>query len=156
SAADLQDALAQYLFSQRLKVTSRDIERLVAECLDEKRRSQPREQKPLGNLIDELINEEILKFTSLDEMSAAAPSSVSPSPTDSAGNAPLDPGSFIDTRGWADDVGDAKAAARNGQQRKAQADMGLEDLLEGDGALSMGKQAPASAARKAASGSQPS
>jgi serine/threonine-protein kinase len=155
SAADLQDALAQYLFSQRLKVTSRDIERLVAECLDEKRRSQPREQKPLGNLIDELINEEILKFTSLDEM-AAAPSAVSPSPTDT-GNAPLDPGSFIDTRGWADDVGDAK---RNGQvQRKASADSGLEDLLEGDGggsAIPLTNKKSSGSARAAASGSQPS
>jgi len=156
SAADLQDALAQYLFSQRLKVTSRDIERLVAECLDEKRRSQPREQKPLGNLIDELINEEILKFTSLDEM-AAAPSAVSPSPTDSAGNAPLDPGSFIDTRGWADDVGDAKAAARNGQPRKSSGDVALEDLLEGDGAMTLGKGAATASPRAAApSGAQPS
>src|SRR3954454_5862807 len=33
SAGDLQDALAQYLFSQRLKVTSRDIERLRAACV---------------------------------------------------------------------------------------------------------------------------
>ena len=65
SAGDLQDALAQYLFSQRLKVTSRDIEQLVQGCLREKQRSQPKAQ-PVGNLIDTLINEEIVKFTSLD------------------------------------------------------------------------------------------
>jgi serine/threonine-protein kinase len=133
TAADLQDALAQYLFSQRLKVTSRDIERLVAECLAEKKRAQPQQQRGVGNLIDELINEEILKFTSLDDVQQE---SMSPSPTDATGNAPLDPGSFIDPRAWADDVGDAQAtkaaAARNGLQRKGGADVGLEDLLEGN------------------------
>jgi serine/threonine-protein kinase len=143
TTADLQDALAQYLFSQRLKVTSRDIERLVQECLQEKQRSQPREHKPVGNLIDELINEEILKFTSLDQVgdSQAAPSA-SPSPTDS-GNAPLDPGSFIDTRGWVDDLSlDAKSGqAKNGAPKGKNAPgevTGLEDLLEGDSSRGSG------------------
>src|SRR5438067_7894934 len=61
SAADLQDALAQYQITARLKVTNRDIEHLVRDCLQEKQRAQPAERKKeLGNLIDELINEEIV------------------------------------------------------------------------------------------------
>ncbi|HEX9103553.1 MAG TPA: serine/threonine-protein kinase [Polyangia bacterium] len=148
SAGDLQDALAQYLFSQRLKVTSRDIEQLVQGCLREKQRSQPKAQ-PVGNLIDTLINEEIVKFTSLDDIGEPSiPGQPSPSPVSSAGNAPLDPGLFVDTRGWADESSDARqlkatsaAGGRNGAlegaapQRKMKKDdtgnLGLEELLEG-------------------------
>ena len=148
SAGDLQDALAQYLFSQRLKVTSRDIEQLVQGCLREKQRSQPKAQ-PVGNLIDALINEEIVKFTSLDNLEGepSMPGTSSPSPVDSSGNAPLDPGLFVDTRGWAEESSDvrqmkaANAAGRNGAlegavpQRKMKKDdtgnLGLEELLEG-------------------------
>ncbi len=141
SAGDLQDALAQYLFSQRLKVTSRDIEQLVQGCLREKQRSQPKAQ-PVGNLIDTLINEEIIKFTSLDDLGEPAqPGTPSPSPVDNAGNAPLDPGLFVDTRGWADEPETKPASGRNGAdlgavpQRKMKKDdtgnLGLEELLEG-------------------------
>ena len=145
SAGDLQDALAQYLFSQRLKVTSRDIEQLVQGVVKERKTASPAEH-PVGNLIDALINEEMLKFTSLDNIDND-PSVVGaqPSPTE-GGNAPLDPGSFVDTRGWADDLstGQTGATSRNGQpilpkhKRKDPSGVttaGLEDLLEGDGVL---------------------
>src|SRR5262249_15967827 len=101
SAGDLQDALAQYLFSQRLKVTSRDIEQLVQGVLRAQQKHKPADQ-PIGSLIDALINEEIMRFTSLDGPGIDTVNK-SPSPTDE-GNAPLDPGSFVDTRGWADDL----------------------------------------------------
>ncbi len=135
SAADLQDALAQHLFSQRLKVTSRDIERLLASVLREKQ-TQPEGVKPIGNLIDTLISEEMLKFTSIDNLSNPSISSPSPSPSPTgSGNAPLDPGLFVDTRGWADDL-----APKTGVKKKKRKDdpsgiiaTGLEDLLEGDG-----------------------
>src|SRR6185436_10117457 len=98
SAGDLQDALAQYLFAQRLKVTSRDIEQLVQGVLKEKQKNKPSDQ-PVGNLIDALINEEIVRFTSLDGINdPSSTGGASPSPTDQ-GNSPLDPGSFVDTRG---------------------------------------------------------
>src|SRR4029079_2090394 len=90
SAHDLQDALAQFLFSQRMKVTSRDIEQLVQTCVREKQRSQPTIKKPdESRLIDTLINEEIVKFTSLDDFETSG--GPSPSPTDDSGGAPLDP-----------------------------------------------------------------
>jgi serine/threonine-protein kinase len=150
SAGDLQDALAQYLFSQRLKVTSRDIEQLVQSCLREKQRTQPKAQ-PVGNLIDTLINEEILKFTSLDHLSDDPVGASSPSPADAVGNAPLDPGLFVDTRGWADDLqssdqrkttgervstGPGRNGAGEALSKKRKEDTGshgLEHLLEGDG-----------------------
>jgi serine/threonine protein kinase len=136
SAGDLQDALAQYLFAQRLKVTSRDIEQLVQACIREKQRSQPA-TAPVGNLIDALINEEILKFTSLEDLNEADGASTSPSPVDSSGGAPLDPGLFVDTRDWAADLHDTKTGARHGASiPKATAIETLdrlEDLLEGVG-----------------------
>jgi eukaryotic-like serine/threonine-protein kinase len=153
SAGDLQDALAQYLFSQRLKVTSRDIEHLVVGVLKEKKMMTPVNQ-PVGNLIDALINEEIVKFTSLDGIdNDPSMSGKSPSPTENSGNSPLDPGSFVDTRGWADDL-NANTERRSGLQSKkgvrkdpsGVTTSGLEDLLEGDGVLTP-HPAPLSSAR---------
>jgi eukaryotic-like serine/threonine-protein kinase len=164
SAGDLQDALAQYLFSQRLKVTSRDIEQLVQGCMREKQRSQPK-AAPVGNLIDTLINDEIVKFTSLDTFAeTSANSQASPSP-DSSGNAPLDPGLFVDTRGWADESSDVRRMNRNGamegaapQARKGNkkddtGNVGLEELLEGGDESTGHKQPPAP--RKSTTGARP-
>jgi serine/threonine-protein kinase len=137
SAGDLQDALAQYLFSQRLKVTSRDIEQLVQSVIKEKQRNKPADQ-PVGNLIDALINEEILRFTSLDGINdPSAAGGASPPPTDE-GNAPLDPGSFVDTRGWTDDLKTITVKNKPPRSRKDSSGVvtaGLEDLLEGGGSL---------------------
>jgi hypothetical protein len=160
SAGDLQDALAQYLFSQRLKVTSRDIEQLVQGCLREKQRTQPKAQ-PVGNLIDALINEEIVKFTSLDHFGESEPSvgGQTPSPVDVSGNAPLDPGLFVDTRGWADDLPseNRKSSTKNGaldafaagkKRKDDTGSHGLEELLEGD-------VDPGDRKKKGATGSKP-
>ena len=65
TAGELHDAIAQYLFSRGLKVTSRDVAQLVQACLAERARSQPVLQ-PQKSLIDTLILEELNKFTSLD------------------------------------------------------------------------------------------
>jgi serine/threonine protein kinase len=95
TAGELQDALAHYLFSHGLKVTSRDIAQLVQETIRERQQSQPVQVAP-KKLIDELINEEILKFTSLE--STAKP--LSPDElTD--GQQPLV--DFIDTQKWAEE-----------------------------------------------------
>ena len=95
-AEDLLDSIAQYLFSRGLKVTNRDIEQLIARCLSERQRAKP--QKPTGSLIDNLIQDEILKFTSLDEVGGEAVEA--PKKPPAAGNAPLNPESFIDPRMW--------------------------------------------------------
>ena len=92
-ADDLGDAIAQYLFSRGLKVTARDIEQLIVRTIAERQKSSP---KGRASLIDNLINDEILKFTSLEEVSS---DDKKDSPT-SSGDAPLNPDAFIDTRNW--------------------------------------------------------
>ena len=65
NANDIQDALAQYVYSRGLKVTSRDIAELVRQCLED-RRMQSGEAKPKTSIIDHLLQDEIAKFTSVD------------------------------------------------------------------------------------------
>src|SRR5688500_14841474 len=92
-AADLGDALAQYLFSRRMKVTSRDIATLVRDVQVEAARR--RSLAPQESIIDVLIQDEMAKVTSLLESEAAA----------AEGHTSLDPSSFVDTSGWAADFG---------------------------------------------------
>src|SRR4030095_12968434 len=63
SAADLGDALTQFLFSRRMKVTSRDIAALVRDTQVEMMRK--RSAEPKDSLIDALILDEMQKMTSL-------------------------------------------------------------------------------------------
>jgi serine/threonine-protein kinase len=131
SASDLQEALAQYLFSQRLKVTSRDIEQLVNSCLQEKQRSQPKVASGgVGNLIDELINEEMLKFTSVENFGGEdSPTGGAPA---NAAAAPLDPGSFVDTRGWTDEESTTGGRSNGFRKRENTGELGnLSEMLEG-------------------------
>jgi serine/threonine protein kinase len=87
---ELLEAIAHYLFSRGMKVTSRDIEQLIAKVLAERQKSKP---QPQSTLIDNLIQDEILRFTSLDEVGEEQPKSAE-------GQAPLNPDQFIDPRGW--------------------------------------------------------
>jgi serine/threonine-protein kinase len=114
TAGELQDAIAQYLFSRGMKVTSRDVANLVQSCLAEKQKSQPRVVRP-KSLIDELIQEEMLKFTSLDATAAVGGAGGEPlSPEDLEAAKPLDPGAFVDTRGWTEEVGDEATMVDDG------------------------------------------
>src|SRR6187397_1208621 len=69
-AADLGDALAQYLFSRRMKVTSRDIATLVRDVQVEAARR--RSLAPQESIIDVLIQDEMAKVTSLIDGETAA------------------------------------------------------------------------------------
>lgn len=121
-ADDLGDAMAQYLFSkgQRLKVTSRDLENLIARCLSERR---VRTESTATSLIDTLIQDEILKFTSLDELDGEEPAR---GRSDRTGNTPLNPEQFaavrseelIDPRIWASE-GEAGTQGHAGPQGHA-------------------------------------
>jgi serine/threonine-protein kinase len=111
-AADLQDALAQYLFSRGLKVTSRDIAYLVQDCLREKERAAPAKPKT-SNIIDALIQEEIVKFTSLGEDEGApVPEGSRPlTPEEMSGPQQASTGELIDPRSWGlEDVEAGKSA----------------------------------------------
>lgn len=146
SARELGDALAGYLFSKQLKVTSYDIANLVKEVVERKNKAvKPQE----ASIIDRLIQEELLRFTSLDDMSGSDTVAVGEtplSPEDVAGAQPLDPLGFENPADWfADDaeVGDAIAGAagsttksepgwrESGVEPEAPSD--LANLLESDG-----------------------
>ena len=66
---ELLEAIAHYLFSRGMKVTSRDIEQLIGRVLAERQKSKP---QPQSTLIDNLIQDEILRFTSLDEVGTSS------------------------------------------------------------------------------------
>jgi len=102
SANDLSDALAQYLFSRRMKVTARDIANLVRDTQVEMMRK--RSAEPKDSLIDGLILDEMQKMTSLVEGNGA------PAQQDQ-GSMSLDPSTFVDTQGWT-----AELASSPGQQ----------------------------------------
>lgn len=67
TAGELADALAGYLFSHQMKVTPYDIAHLVKTHTVE--RPKPRRAAPEPSVIDRLIKEELLAFTSLEDMS---------------------------------------------------------------------------------------
>lgn len=93
SAADMGDALAQYLFSRRMKVTARDLAALVKDTQLERMRK--RSAEPKESLIDVLIQDEMAKVTSLlDDGSPAAAGE------GSEGSQSLDPDHFVDTSMW--------------------------------------------------------
>jgi serine/threonine-protein kinase len=96
NAADLGDALAQYLFSRRMKVTSRDVAGLVRDTQVEMMRK--RSAEPKESLIDALILDEMQKMTSLVE------GDKDPGSSGSEGSMSLDPHAFVDTSNWAGEL----------------------------------------------------
>lgn len=92
-AADLGDALSQYLFSRRMKVTARDIAGLVKDTQLERMRK--RSIEPSKSLIDALIQDEMAKVTSLLD-------GEQPGNTGSEGSTSLDPNQFAPTQDLVD------------------------------------------------------
>jgi serine/threonine protein kinase len=113
TAGELQDALAQYLFSRGMKVTSRDVADLVRTCQAERARTSDGAAKQ--SLIDTLILEELNKFTSIDDNSPAGSAPLQGagarplSPDDLNGRSqsqalPVDVGPLIDTSSWSEEL----------------------------------------------------
>jgi serine/threonine protein kinase len=106
-ALDLQDALAHYSYSRGLKVISRDIADLVRQCLEDSRPQVNEGKKQSGSIIDTLLQNEIVKFTSVDFEDPGArplsPDDLSPSPGGAHSSSGGGGGGedFIDPRGWA-------------------------------------------------------
>jgi serine/threonine-protein kinase len=155
NARDFGDGLAGYLFGKQMKVTSYDIANIVKEVVERKSKvSKPQE----ASIIDRLIQEELLRFTSIDEVesSGGLVTGESPlSPEDVAGAQPLDPLGFENPASWfADDheVGDAITIAssptttsepgwrESGVEQEAPSD--LANLLESDGPPPPGRGIP--------------
>ncbi|MDH3728592.1 MAG: serine/threonine protein kinase, partial [Myxococcales bacterium] len=96
SAREFGDALAVYLFHHQMKVTSYDIANLVKATLERQKSVPPR---PM--MIDTMIQEELARFTSLDDP-AETPideSSLGLRPND-PGARPLDASDFVDPSQW--------------------------------------------------------
>jgi serine/threonine-protein kinase len=91
SARDFGDALAGYIFSHQMKVTAYDIANLVKSAVTTKeKRSQEQ------SIIDRLIQEELLSFTSLDDMADPLNPGAQPlSPEDVDGAMPLELGGAL-------------------------------------------------------------
>jgi serine/threonine protein kinase len=101
NANDVQDALAQYSYSRGLKVISRDIAELVRQCLEDKR-MQSGEGKPKTSIIDHLLQDEIVKFTSVDfDDQGSQPLSADELAPRDAPPVGGGGGDFIDPRDWA-------------------------------------------------------
>lgn len=145
SAREFGDALAGYLFSHQLKVTSYDIANLVKEVVEQRKSKVNKPQE--ASIIDRLIQEELLRFTSLDDISETSDplaAGVQPlSPEDVAGAQPLDPLGFENPADWFandDEVGDAVASASDEDSQPGWRESGLEaadpsdlaSLLEAD------------------------
>jgi serine/threonine-protein kinase len=91
---ELAEDLAGYLFANGLKVTSFDLRRMVEGVA----RFEETERKVRPSTIDMLIQEEILRFSSLDESDFGEDDTRNTG--DDAGAQPLNPFGFEDPRGW--------------------------------------------------------
>ena len=97
SCEEMAEDLAGYLFAQRLKVTGFDLGRMVKEIAS----SDEEEDDDRPSIIDQLIQEELAGFASLDETA----SKLDRSPGERAragttGGQPLNPFGFEDPRDW--------------------------------------------------------
>ncbi len=135
TARDLADALANFLFSHGMKVTGFDLSGLVNGVVaDQQKQRKLREP----SIIDKLIQEELLRFTSLDDVSdPLSPETQKPAASANEGAEPL-----VDTSAWASELSDgdgpapsAPAGSRPGWNEpglEEKADRGLADTLEGE------------------------
>src|SRR5262245_35683031 len=98
NANDLGDALAQFLFSRRMKVTARDISNLVKDTQVEMMRK--RSAEPKESLIDALILDEMQKMTSLIEGEGGPATGTGTT----EGSMSLDPSTFVDPSNWANEM----------------------------------------------------
>ncbi len=97
-ASDLSEALSQYLYSHRMKVTARDITTLVRDAQVEMMRK--RSAEPKESLIDALILDEMQKMASL----IAGEEEANKQTAGDKGSLSLDPSAFVDTSGWANEM----------------------------------------------------
>ncbi|MCK5800616.1 MAG: serine/threonine protein kinase, partial [Deltaproteobacteria bacterium] len=109
-AYEFQDALAQFLFARGTKVTSRDIATLVRRVNAEREHTRPRKSRTRG-VINQLILEEVTKFTSLDATDYVKGDNRDGSP-DSGANA-LDPDEFVDPSQWTNELLTSDGAESN-------------------------------------------
>jgi len=134
SAREFADALANFLFSHGMKVTGFDVSGLVGGVIADQAK-QKRLREP--SIIDKLIQDELLRFTSLDDAAdPLSPDTQKPATSGSEGAEPL-----VDTSAWAAELGEGgDAPAEKPGQRPGWNEPGIEEktgpglaeTLEGD------------------------
>ncbi|MBK6847842.1 MAG: serine/threonine protein kinase [Proteobacteria bacterium] len=101
TANEMHDALAQLLFQHGLKVTSQDIGKLVRRCRGDQPGGTANQDTRTRGVINNLIRDEIGKFTSLESVGADAMGARPLSPDDLANeSASLMQRDFVDPRSW--------------------------------------------------------
>jgi serine/threonine protein kinase len=137
TAEDFNQDLAQFLFSHQMRVTGFDIAKIVREVVEEKRAAR-KDVRQDASIIDRLIQEELLRFTSLENEIANAIEKQGSSPLDPSslddGSKPLTPDQFIDVGNWAREIGDfdPTSSSGSGWREPAQVNANLASELEGD------------------------
>ncbi len=108
TAEQFSEELAEFLLLHRLKATAADLSKLVVEVMTERAASARQSARPEGNVIDQLIQEELLRFTSLGEPSVSPSGDagpVTPAPAED-GSRPLDASEFVNLNEWGPDLAD--------------------------------------------------
>ena len=160
SARDFADALAGYLFSHQMKVTSYDIANVVSAIVVERDKMKAAAKAAEPSAIDRLIQEELLRFTSLDDLSDPLNNGSSPlSPEDVEGAKPLDLGTFENPSEWFSEDADVNNAVEKaggprqsgsgsweGPLSDVNAAGDLASLLEADEPLRISQRAPSTGA----------
>ncbi len=93
---ELAEDLAGYLFENNLKVTGFDLRRMVENVASE----EATERKVRPSSIDQLIGEELARFSSLDDEDFDDAAQLGREAAEETGARPLDPFGFEDPRGW--------------------------------------------------------
>lgn len=146
-AAAFSDELLNFIFGNKMRVGAQDLARVVNEVVAERSRGAATLTKKDGSVIDQLIQEELLRFTSLDDPHSPSPAAEggnahSNSNPNAEGARPLDAGDFENVNEWASDllddgrpsrVGIAWESPMEGAAAAASTPPGnLADELEGD------------------------
>ena len=116
-AAAFSDELLNFIFGNKMRVGSQDLARVVNEVVAERSRGAATLTKKDGSVIDQLIQEELLRFTSLDDPHSPSPaekSGTAGSNPNAEGARPLDAGDFENVGEWASDLLDEGRPSRVG------------------------------------------
>jgi serine/threonine-protein kinase len=98
TARDLGQDLSKFMFRLGQPVSTFDIATLVQGAMQERQRVRP----PQGSIIDKLIEEALLEFTSLTDEERAEAAKKDASYV--GGAVPIHPGAFVDPTNWAKEI----------------------------------------------------
>jgi serine/threonine-protein kinase len=106
TAEALAEDLAHFLSTHQMAITSFDIAKIVREVVEERKAQAKKEGKRDGSIIDKLIQEELVRFTSLDDAGGdqAAADAAGAKPLTDDFSKPLSGEDFVNPSSWASDV----------------------------------------------------